>query len=148
MDVRSDYWVVRGQDIEECKQELLKESKEDLVALVINNRLNSFMANHADKSEKEGKGKRIPYIGWFWRSVNFVDGDITIGDCGDFIGFMENNKWDYPERELSKEEVNKVLTIVWEAKRLSEQGGMVSEIVGNTNAKLEELWELLQTFKI
>lgn len=148
MNIRGDYWVVRGQDVEECKQELLKESKEDLVTLIINNRLNSFMANHADKSKEEGDGKRIPYIGWFWRSVNFVDGEITIGDCGDFIGFMENNKWDYPERELSKEEANKVLTIVWEAKRLSEQGGMVSEIVGNTNAKLEELWELLQTFKI
>lgn len=41
-------------------------------------------------------GKTIPYIGWFWRDVDF-DKRITLGYCGSFIGFMENNKWDHDE---------------------------------------------------
>lgn len=41
-------------------------------------------------------GKALPYIGWFWRTVDF-DQPITLGDCGGFIGFMENNKWGYEE---------------------------------------------------
>lgn len=61
--------------------------------------------------------KAIPYIGWFWRRVNFdapgpyVFGVIPAGTAdaevngrpigplskGNAVGFMENNKWNYPE---------------------------------------------------
>jgi hypothetical protein len=65
-------------------------------------------------------GKAIPYIGWFWRNVDFDkdyclfgmipgrecpnnhDCDRCMEDCDGpetlnkpVVGFMENNKWDY-----------------------------------------------------
>jgi hypothetical protein len=51
----------------------------------------------------EMTGKVIPYIGWYWREVNF-DSPITLGHCGRFAGFMENNKWGYDERTLTAEQ--------------------------------------------
>ena len=43
----------------------------------------------------EGTGKCIPYIGWYWRTVDFDRETDSLGDCGDFVGFMERNKWGY-----------------------------------------------------
>lgn len=41
--------------------------------------------------------KAVPYIGWFWREVDFDAPTYTFGILpGEFKGFMENNKWDYP----------------------------------------------------
>lgn len=57
-----------------------------------------------------GTGKSVPYIGWFWRTVDF-DRPIRLGrgegggpDVPRWAGFMENNKWDYPERRLTAEQ--------------------------------------------
>ncbi len=52
--------------------------------------------------------KLIPYIGWFWRTVNFDADECGLGIIpkltegfettdAPHIGFMENNKWDYEE---------------------------------------------------
>jgi len=54
-----------------------------------------------EKFDHLNDGKPIPYIGWVWRDVDFSD-LIALGDCGMFIGFMENNKWGYPEWPISK----------------------------------------------
>jgi hypothetical protein len=52
--------------------------------------------------------KAFPYIGWFWRDVDF-DKRIVLGYCNasddiggvnrmePFVGFMETNKWGYDE---------------------------------------------------
>lgn len=41
-------------------------------------------------------GKTIPYIGWYWRPVDFdADGYVFGIVPGKWAGFMENNKWDY-----------------------------------------------------
>ena len=50
-------------------------------------------------------GKAIPYIGWFWRTVNFDSEAYYFGVLPEYkgldrndkvrLGFMENNKWDY-----------------------------------------------------
>ena len=52
-------------------------------------------------------GKPVPYIGWFWREVNFDRvspggayefGAIPVraeGNDVPLVGFMENNKWGY-----------------------------------------------------
>lgn len=41
-------------------------------------------------------GKCIPYVGWFWRDVDFDSTGCWIGIIpGEFQGFMENNKWGY-----------------------------------------------------
>lgn len=62
-------------------------------------------------------GKPVPFIGWFWRTVDFdrlgrqtfgvipagtLDGD----DQNDkpLVGFMQNNKWDYPEIQPTEQE--------------------------------------------
>jgi hypothetical protein len=148
----NDYWVVRGSNITTVFEQLSKLDSKDLAQLIVNNRVNDFVTKYADFSEGDndprGHGKRIPYIGWYWRSVDFVTPQITIGDCGSFIGIMENNKWGYSERILTAVEAEKVTNIIWEAKELSEQGGQVSEIAKNTENKISELWDLLQTFKI
>lgn len=150
--MESDYFVVRGDTLDEAVAKIKAIKKENLVKLVVNNRVNEFVSNSADYSDDDldphGHGKRVPYIGWYWRPTDFVGRSIPIGDCGEFIGIMENNKWDYPERMLTEAEANQVIEIVWEAKRLSEKGGNLKEIWENTNGKLEELWDLFQGFKI
>ena len=81
-----------------------------------------------------GLGKRAPYIGWFWRNVDFFSGDIPIGDCGEFKGFMQNNKLDHPERRLTDAEVTDVMCIIDAA------------VDGSGN--LEDLWEYFQSLEI
>jgi hypothetical protein len=60
-------------------------------------------------------GKCIPFIGWFWRYVDFDAPSYSFGimpsgvECGEpfegFIGFMQKNKWDYGyTRETTPEE--------------------------------------------
>ena len=81
-------------NIEKRKIELTAKAHEELVDDIINRELNDLVSGYADVKEDEvdefGHGKRVPYIGWFWRSVDFANSSYTIGDCGDFIGFMEN----------------------------------------------------------
>ncbi len=64
----------------------------------------------------EDSGKVIPYIGWFWRNVDFTRA-ISLGyttegeeewDAPDFVGFMENNKWGYPEVTCTLEQTENV----------------------------------------
>ncbi len=54
----------------------------------------------------EGSGKCIPYIGWFWREVDFTSPislgilppqDSQFAKTDGWVGFMENNKWGYDE---------------------------------------------------
>ncbi len=79
-------------------------------------------------------GKAVPYIGWFWRSVDF--------DCEDgydfgiippcpgvkhkniwlekpsvrpFVGFMENNKWDYEYIHANREQWHEIKNLLIEA---------------------------------
>lgn len=141
-------------DIEKQRAEYMTWDRERLANYIINDKLNRFVSRYADYDEDEHgsprEDKRIPYIGWFWRDVDFARPDtyIPIGNCGEFIGFMENNKWGYPQRGLTSDEAKQVTDIVCEAYRLSREGGIVSDIQKNTKAKLEELWPLMQTFKI
>ena len=46
------------------------------------------------------RDKAVPYIGWFWRHVDFDQDDYSFGLMPDrlggaLVGFMENNKWEY-----------------------------------------------------
>lgn len=137
--------------IDRQKSELAKYDKDQLIAQIINRTLNNFVAEYADYEKDEEhpeRDKRVPYIGWYWRDTDFVGRSIYIGNCGEFIGVMENNKWDYPERRLTEEEADKVVQIVEEAYELSRAGGILSDIIANTKSKLDELWDLFQTFKI
>ena len=54
-------------------------------------------AANFDVSPLLGTGKNVPYLGWFWRHVNFHADYISLADNGEWVGFCESNKWDYPE---------------------------------------------------
>ena len=155
MEKTSIYWGIRGK-MEDARTKLLEYTKEDLVHLLINTRYNNFVSHLADYGKDEipqnpelSNGiscqKRVPYIGWYWRDTDFSRKEMSIGNCGDFIGIMENNKWGYPERFLTKEECEKVIEIIESAMRADEAGGDMNEIYKNTRKELEKLWVYIQT---
>lgn len=159
MNVTSIDRATNGKIINQIKEELIAESKEDLVSLIINERYNQFISSYADYNENDkpqdstisnGKsnGKRVPYIGWFWRDTNFANKLISIGDCGEYIGIMENNKWDYSERLLTSEECDKVIEIIEKAMYENSKGGDLVRIERNILSELEKLWPYLQTLSI
>ena len=57
--------------------------------------------------------KAIPYIGWFWRTVDFSSDHCFLGvmkkdDNKKVIGFMQNNKWDYDSIRVDGEKWEKL----------------------------------------
>lgn len=132
--------------------QLKDKSHMELVGMVLDEEYNWFMRDCADVSNGEpdehGNGKRIPYIGWFWRDVQWHDRDVPIGDCGEFIGFMVSNKWDYPCRSLTNEEFDRVVAIIDEARAAYARGGLASDLAAARNAKLDELWNYMQTLSV
>lgn len=107
---------------------------------IVNKELNEIVAKFADYEDDEGDGMRVPYMGWYWRDVDFAGADpyITIGTDGTTVAFMENNKWGYPERRLLPEEVATVRRLVCEAREAQYASG---DIIDNVKAKLRELGE-------
>ena len=87
------------------------------------NELNEKIREICDKADELGydafepSGKSIPYIGWFWREVDFDSDTLGFGliptdnstDIEKFrVGFMENNKWGYAEISATKEETSSI----------------------------------------
>jgi hypothetical protein len=137
----------------EKKAHLTSFKKDQLMAEILDDHYNGFLSDYADVKDRDvdvhGHGKRIPYIGWYWRYVNFSrPTSIPIGNCGAFIGFMANNKWDYPERNLTEEEAMKVIAIVDEAIKINRAGGNLKEIEESTHKKLDEIWDYMQTLEV
>lgn len=144
----SIFWMVRGTYMER-KASLAAASREWLEAAILDETYNRFLSSVADFAEGDGDGKRVPYIGWFWRHITFSQPThIPIGDCGEFIGFMANNKWDHPERKLTADEANRVISIIDDAMQANNAGGCVDKIVAKRDAILRELWDYMQTLKI
>ncbi|MDE1821220.1 MAG: hypothetical protein KGJ23_07705 [Euryarchaeota archaeon] len=157
------YWTVHGTYAER-KKKLAGMPRGQLEASILDGQYNRFLSDLADYRDEDsalreepvdptvanGKehGKRLPYIGWYWRHVEFSRGTFPIGDSGGFIGFMENNKWSYPERMTTPEEFAKVMAIIDEAVAESQKGGLVLDVQTRTRAAIERLWPLLQTFKV
>lgn len=60
--------------------------------------------------------KPIPYIGWFWREVDFDKEAYTFGIVPGantrkglpVVGFMENNKWDYSTVRVTPEQSKEI----------------------------------------
>lgn len=83
-------------------------------------------------------GKTLPYIGWYWREVNF-NRRLWLGICpivgGErLIGFMPRNKWGYPSFELSPDEDAQVKEAV-------------ADLVADpTQSKINAFCDLLQSF--
>lgn len=142
------YFNLRGTYAER-KQQLSEWPRDYLESAILDGEYNDFLRDRADYRETDndptGHGKRIPYIGWFWRHVEFSRGTFPIGFTSDFNGFMENNKWGYNERNATPDEFAAILTIIDEAMLANQQGGQLSQIIANTNAALERLWDYFQT---
>ena len=134
---------MRG-NLEEIRSFCKELTKEKLENEMINDHYNLFASNYADNDDE----KRIPYMGWYWRGVDFNNLNITIGTDGSFVGFMENNKWDYRQRNLTDTEALNVIGYLDEAISLSRKGGMLSEIHANTNSKLAELNDYIQSLRV
>lgn len=131
---------------------LNKLTKKELVDKIINQQYNDFISDCSDykkdEEDKHGFGKRIPYIGWFWRNTDFANKKISIGDCGGFIGIMENNKWEYDERYMTDEECDILIGMIDKAMIESNKGGLLTEVIDNTNNELDKIWDYFQTLKI
>ncbi len=111
---------------------LRKMTKNEL----INEVCNDWLEKEAD-AEDAGCGKGIPYIGWFWRATDIAGKRITIGDCGQFVGVMENNKWGYPERLMSEDEVDQFVHFIDRAFETSTKAAETAVLV--------DLWAWFQT---
>lgn len=90
-------------------EHLKQQTKESLINELYNRRVDKLADFAKDEKvyDDTNTGKRIPYIGWFWRDADFVTPQISIGRTNDgYIGVMENNKWDYPERLMTEQEAS------------------------------------------
>ena len=132
---------------EQVRETIANAERQEVDSKILNDYYNQFLSDYAD--DEKGHGKRIPYIGWYWRDVDFSSREqITIGDCGEFIGFMENNKWGYNERYLSENEFNNIINIIDKAISENRKGGQLSESSKKRDVELEKLWEYMQTLEI
>lgn len=91
-------------------------------------------------------GKCIPYIGWYWRDVDFDAetyrfGVIPDGD-GSLIGFMENNKWGYSRVEADETEWAEIKQLLVEAVTDStvEKLGTVNSAIQTLGRKVNRVW--------
>lgn len=85
-------------------------------------------------------GKRIPYLGWFWRDCDFINDNITIGKCPEFTGIMQVNKWGYPQRSITDEELRMLIHLLDTA--------MLSESDIEKDNNLNNVWDWFQALKI
>jgi hypothetical protein len=77
--------------------------------------LNTALSELADNASIHAiglTGKCIPYIGWYWRTVDFDRFDYTLAKCNSFWGFCENNKWDYKEYYTSEAQGRQIRTLI------------------------------------
>lgn len=148
------YLKVRGTYDE--KRKILNEHDiEHLKNIIIDSIYNSFLSDHANFKDNEqhsnDSGKRIPYMGWYWRHIEFSNLQyipIGVARGNRYVGFMANNEWDYDERYLTEDEAHHVILLIDEAMALSQEGGELKKIIQNTRDKLRELHDYMQTLEI
>lgn len=142
------YWFATDKSANEFRAALADADRKVLERMLFNARYNDFCSARANVDDEENpdieNGKRIPYLGWFWRNVNFFSRRIPIGFCHGYVGFMVNNKWDHDEREMSEEEVDKTMAFLDAAMQESRKGGNVAEIEKSVADKLDELRAWMQ----
>jgi hypothetical protein len=128
--------------------ELKMKTQNEMINDLYNSRVGSWADYENGESGPHGTGKRIPYIGWFWRPTDFVGKKICIGDAGQMIGVMERNKWGYPARWMTEEEVDKFIEYLERAFTELDRGGVVSELEATAEKVFVECWQWFQTLKI
>ena len=98
--------------------------------------LNIAIAKICDRDDLAIQGgKCIPYVGWFWREVDFDTSGYNFAIIPDeFQGFMENDKWGHDiTRRTTPEE--------WaEIKKL-----LVAAVENPTRDTTKAVWDYIQT---
>lgn len=149
--VEMDYWNIQQDNYQDKVAFLTNHTKEELVRTIIRYQYDAFCRDHADVKDGSTSwhpsNKNIPYIGWFRRTIDFTGyvpiGRVPHGNEGPgFIGFIGNNKWDYPERDLTDEERMRVISYLDRAIAASRSPIKVKEDI------LKELWDYMQTLTI
>lgn len=105
-----------------------------------NQELNAAIQDVCDREDLAIQGgKCIPYIGWFWRTIDFNAPTHEFGifpgesDEPRFVGFMGNNKWGYDyTRETTRKEWRKI-------KRLLEVA-----VTNPTRKTTKAVWDYIQ----
>lgn len=142
-------WLGRGGNCNEFRELLGSIPRQELESALFNERYNQFCSEWCDSSVyelPEGNGKRIPYLGWFWRECSFYERDITVGFLANgYVGIMENNKWGHPERTLTNEEFDTLMSHLDNAIKASLSGSNRRE---NVLARLAQLHDWMQTLKL
>lgn len=129
----SSIWM-RGDTPQEVLDGFADYAASDLAKLIVNDQLNDFIANNDDAES----GGPIAYQGWYWRAVDFfTPGGITVAKGAGRVAVCQNNKWDYPQRDLTADEQAEFLRLVWVAYQESCKGGILSEIREKTRAALD-----------
>lgn len=129
-------------------QHLLDTDKDQLVNDLYNRAVADLADYESGETDPHGHGKRIPYIGWFWRDCDFVHRCIAIGDSGAFTGVMESNKWGYPERAMTPEEAETFIGYLERAFAARNRGGNVADAHAAAEVIFGELWDWFQTLKV
>lgn len=122
--------------------------KDELVNMVYNSYISNLSDNDENPMFESTYYKKVPYIGWFWRDIDVIKKDVSIGNCGDFIGIIENNKWEYPDRYMTEEEVDILIGYIDKTMEVWNKGGQASELVLKQDTILKELCNWMQTLKI
>ncbi len=103
----------------------------------INNRLQELDLEPNLPFELFNTGKAVPYVGWLWRQVDFdafehgyrvgIFPDCKEGDefCPGFIGFMQNNKWDYSYIEALPDDCKEIRRLMEIALEVNEKKDFV-----------------------
>lgn len=129
-------------------QELQGMDKDALVNALYNVRISEVVDYEPFDHDPHGKGKRIPYIGWFWRDIDVVGKRVRIGDAGGFVGVMENNMWSYPERAMTEAEVDTFVDYLERAFTESRRGGVVADAKAAAERVYGEMWDWFQTLRV
>lgn len=102
----------------------------NLAVLMVNSTLNNLVTEASWESLKTGDGVTpIPFMGWYWRHVDFfTPGGVTIAEGDGIVAVCQNNKWGYPQRDLTPEEQHTLLTIVWDAYKTTQRASTSEEV--------------------
>lgn len=89
-------------------------------------------------------GKVVPYIGWFWRPVDFTR-RIGLGQCPAFIGFMENNKWGYSEWMLTDDQCREIVRRLREMRAAAPNDSEIAyDDLKAIFDKIQSFWDYIQ----
>lgn len=109
--------------------------------------LNDFLGRVADcddiMADPHGMGKRVPYHGWYYRSLPWDKGYVPIARGHGLTGFCQSNKWGHPERFTTPEETAELVRLV-EVAMMEDR----DEDADGLAKALDDLWDYIQTLKI